>query len=399
MSKGKKIMPVVAIMLTNIAVMCYAGPAAMIADVLYGLFPESSVNFMLIGPSLLFGIVSLAAPLAIEKIGARVVLIAGVVLTGIGGIFGAAVQNDIYMIVMASIMGVGAGLANVAGVSLIHRIYTDQAENARMIGLYNASMAIIGSAMSYVIGLLCVSHWTDGWKIYWVSVIELILCVIFLPRSEPVQDMDQQETKERSKGGLGSAFVVQMAEFFLFSLFYYGPFMMLVSLVVSENNLGGSSVAGLAYSLASVGSFLFSLFFGLVFSRLKRIAATPACFVAGGCLALFLLFPSAGMLYVIEIIGGCAYSLFYNWCFVYPEAEMDSNMSSKAFGCVLFVNTLGSFFTSYLSTFLMSRLDCGFTRILPMFIGGFFIVGTADILLAVRDMKNNKGKAGAGEQQ
>ena len=174
-SKFMRVMAIVAVLLSNIAVMSYVTPATSVADILFQQFPTAGVNFMLSGPALLYAAGSLIAPVLLKKFNSKYVLIFGALLAAVGGIAGVRIQEIGYMDVMAAITGLGAGIANVVGLSMIARMFTGEKNRAVWLGRYNSAMSIIGAIMMFAYGYLAASYWVNGWNIYYIAIVELVI--------------------------------------------------------------------------------------------------------------------------------------------------------------------------------------------------------------------------------
>ena len=91
--------------------------------------------------------------------------------------------------------------------------------------------------------------------------------------------------------------------------------MMMTSVYIAENNLGNEALAGLAGSVGTIGSGVFCLLFGFVYSKLK--ARTSLISYAGMALGLLGMYFIKGpvIFLIICTVAGATYGFLYSYMF------------------------------------------------------------------------------------
>ena len=122
MSKTKRTLCLVALMLTNLAVMADLVIIPIISTFYQNYGDHMNlVNFIVSGPALIIVVTSLLAGWMSKHVDKKIVLLIGAVLFTIGAVFGAAIDNPWYVAVMRSLVGIGAGFEQVVAVlSSVH---------------------------------------------------------------------------------------------------------------------------------------------------------------------------------------------------------------------------------------------------------------------------------------
>lgn len=118
MSKTKRTLCLVALMLTNLAVMADLVIIPIISTFYQNYGDHMNlVNFIVSGPALIIVVTSLLAGWMSKHMDKKIVLLIGAVLFTIG----AAIDNPWYVAVMRSLVGIGAGFEQVVAVlSSVH---------------------------------------------------------------------------------------------------------------------------------------------------------------------------------------------------------------------------------------------------------------------------------------
>lgn len=183
MSKTKKILAVIAIMATAIAVMADLAINPIIG-ILYQTYGDQMgyVNYFISGPMIAIVIVSILTGVLLKKLNKKTVMIAGGLIFTVGAVLGVLQDNLMYMCIMRTLVGIGAGIVNVVAVALIADLYDDEKARAKITGYYNAAMSLIGVIFSYCAGILANNNsWQNVFKIYWSAIPMMVLLILFIP--------------------------------------------------------------------------------------------------------------------------------------------------------------------------------------------------------------------------
>ena len=419
MSKLKYVLSIIAIMISNIAVMSYFGPPQVVADVLYGIFPEQGVTYLLSGPALFFIVGSLVAPILLKRMSGAVLLKIVVIAAALCGYFGAAIPDITYMSILASVLGLCGGICNVTGLALLAKMFIDDKKRASMVGIYNSCMAIAAAGISFIVGFLVSTEWVQAWNVSLIAIPEVVLVLFFTPRFKRDYESDSAETAEaataadapaesvsaqaivavdgaaKPRKGYGASFWIIIVELLAYTLLFNAPFMTLVALTVTELGLGDGSLIGAAIAITTGGNFCFNLFFGFFYPKIKRIGIVPACALGLAGIALLLFVPSVPTLIVAEFISGVGYGLAFSWVLTYPTTMVAPEQISSVNSIGVAVATLGQFGTAYLATAFMAILGTSGALVptFPIYLVAFTLVGAADIVFGIRDTRKAKAAA------
>ncbi|MBU4440624.1 MAG: MFS transporter [Acetobacterium sp.] len=361
MSKTKRILATIAIMATAIAVMADLAINPIIG-VLYKTYPESMgyVNYFVSGPMLVIVFASLLTAALLKKMDKKIVMIAGGVIFAVGAILGVFVDDWMYMCVMRTLVGLGAGIVNVVAVALIADLYTDSKTRAKITGYYNAALSLVGVIFSYFAGMLSSGQpWQSVFMLYWTAVPMVILLILFIPSIKPSKETAEERAKAATgvKEPLGWRFWWMSFGFFLLNIVLGGTVLYYLSPYIFENNLGGTELAGISASVKSIVGFLICLGFGFIYGKLKRYTVTTCYAIAAVSLFILVLYPSVSVLLIVGTIGACTYKIAFSNAYAHgfnivPKSRYDDSVS-----VITAVYGIGSFISTYYATWLLGVMN------------------------------------------
>lgn len=265
------------------------------------------LNFILSGPALIQVFMGPVTGKLLNFISPKTTLLIGFGAFGIGGIFGAMIDNVFYVAAMRAVAGIGMGMVNVSSLTLISDLFDDEARRGTMIGFWNAGMSIIGAAVGIIAGNLVLQGWSAVYAIYWISVPIFLYCLFVIPRLKHSEDRSESESLNGNQLVVKTPWktvALALASYFvagaLFCIMFY-----FVSIYVSETAIGDGATSGLLASVISIGTLAGCLVFGPIYKKGKRwvptmiyamlvigyallffvhnvAAAAIACFVLGG---------------------------------------------------------------------------------------------------------------------
>lgn len=356
MTKGKKLLFLAALMMTNFAVMGDNLLYPITANI-YGEYYENMAltNYVVSGPLLVIFVVSLLAPALLKKINQKTMLLIGGTLFGLSAFFGVSVDSIVYMAVMRTFTGIGQAFINVAAMSLIAQVYVDEQECGAVMGSYNSCMPIVGILYSLISGTLAVQGWRNAYYGYLVALPMVIMIALFipsLPRQSPSQpDAIQAEAKPRKKG-MPMVFWVAAAAF-LFIVIAFNMMAFYVSFYVAEHDLGNEAVAGVMSTMISIGSMLFCFLYGKIYEKCRVHTMTLSIVLLAVAMALLLLVPNVVVTGVSLILVGGSYGLSLTYCYAIGAETAPEGMADTAIGYVTAIYAIGGFVSTYISTWLM----------------------------------------------
>jgi len=380
MSKRKRLLFFIAVMLSNVAVMGDM-PLYIITANIYGEFPNSTgvVNYVLSGPPLLLILASLAAPFLLKKISKRNLLITGAVLFTIGSVFGVAINSAGWMALTRTLVGIGQGLVNVCAVALICDVYVDKKVRARYIGFYNGSMNAVGILFGYFSGVIAAgSTWQNVFKLYYASIPMLIMIILFVPNigsQEPLveESAESGAAKANQPKRFGFIFWEMIICYFVIAMLCM-VIAYFLSVYVEENALGDTTLLGTANSVAQIIAFLGCMVFGPIYQKLRRRTLTLALLLAVITFALWFFVRGSAVLYVILCIETLSYGLLMNYGYMAGPLMAPAGKENMAISLATFAYGFASFVSTYFVTFLMSVLK---TDSITDLLGVFFVIAIA----------------------
>lgn len=356
MTKGRKLLFLAALMMTNFAVMGDNLLYPITANI-YGEYYESMAltNYVVSGPLLVIFVVSLVAPALLKKINQKTMLLIGGILFGLSTIFGASVDSIGYMAVMRTFTGIGQALINVAAMSLIAQVYEDEQECGAVMGSYNSCMPIVGILYSLISGALAVQGWRNAYNGYLVALPMVIMIALFIPalprQTAPQPEAAQADAKPR-KEGMPAVFWVS-AVTFLIIVVAFNMMAFYVSFYVAEHALGNEAVAGVMSTMISLGSMLFCFVYGKLYGKLGTHTMTLSIIMLALALALLLLVPNVVVTGLSLILVGGSYGLALTYCYAIGAETAPEGMADTAIGYVTAIYAIGGFVSTYISTWLM----------------------------------------------
>lgn len=390
MSKNKRTLCLIALMLTNLAVMHDLVVIPVISN-LYGEFADhmGAVNYIVSGPALIVVFTSLLASYLCKKLDKKVVLIAGALFFAVGAIFGVVVANPYYMVFMRTLVGIGAGFEQVVAVALIADVYEDENERAKMTGYYNATMSFVGIAYSYVAGILANSGvWQNAFKCYWIAVPMVVFLFLFVPSVKPDDGVKAEQGQKKEKESLGLRFWVLEISWFIANVLFGATVLYYVSMYIAENQLGDVAFSGMATSVKQIVGFVLCLFFGAIYSKLKRNTITISYFIAAITLVIMVVAPSAFGAVVIATICGCCYKIIFSYMYAHGFTLVPASRIDDSVAITTAVYGIGSFVSTYFATWIMKLMNTD--RITETWIVAavlFAVLGVIEVIMTISEKK------------
>lgn len=326
---------------------------------LYELYDAWAVNLMISGPCIA-GL--LACPIAgrlCDRTDKKVIMLTGYILYAISGIGGAAVDNEIYMVVMRFFAtGICYGLTSTAAMGIITDCYGDEEMRGKVVGWYNAAMALIGGVVGLAAGALAVDNWKMAFAVNWFSIVVIVLIIFFVPACPPVQRSSALDANGRNapgQKGWYTPLISLLAAFFVIGFCYY-TILTMMDLYVADNSLGSSAFTGLLGTLGTVGSFAACSAFGFTYGKLKNRAGIPSYLILGLGFFLLAFFPTKIMVMVICIIMGAAWGNAYSYWWMRCTVVVPEEMAGVSIGFTGTVNSLCGFPVPYILLFLKNTM-------------------------------------------
>lgn len=389
MTKTKRVLCLIALMLTNLAVMADLVIIPIISD-LYAAYGEqmNAVNYVVSGPALVIVVTSLLATVLCRKLDKKVVIILGGLFFAVGSVCGVFADNIWYMCLMRTLVGVGSGIVQVVAVSMIADIYEDADMRAKITGYYNATMSFVGIAYSYFAGILAAGgNWKRVFNLYWLAIPMMIFLMLFVPSIRPAA-----ETTAAGKGAvkekMGAAFWQLQIFWFLANLLFGATVLYYVAVYIAENGLGNAGFSGMATSVKQLVGFLLCFGFGFIYKKLKRNTITVAYLLAAVTLIWLVFAPSKFAAVVVATICGCCYKIAFSFAYAHGFALVPASRTEDATAITTAVYGIGTFSSTYFASLLLKVMHTdSYTKtwIIPAVL--FAVMGLIELIQSLADRK------------
>lgn len=371
--------------------------------------PEALVNYGVTGVAMVSIPLCLVAGWLLDRFDKKWVLVGGFGLFAFSTIFGAAIQNVYYFVCMRQLFAIGYAFANTAAFSILAELFTNGAQRGKVIGWYNAFMALVGAVLSAVSGLLAVSsplgEFQGAYQTYLLSVPVLVFLAVALPRLKPnaaskneqaalnveSESIDEADAIGHEAGAQArkeidapaSVSTVRIAGFILTTILVgtcYFVSQYMISLYVADAGIGNAAFTGSLTSAMTIATALSSLGFGFFYARFGGAVRIPAVFAIGAGFLAMGFFPSKLTALACITLMGFAWSFFY--CHVFSRCAELLTPTRRGFSTSLATCAISfaSMLSSYALTGLMGILDCSAVEAWPYF--GIIMIGVSIVLLA-----------------
>ena len=377
-----------------------------VTSVLYKQYDAWAVNLMISGPSIAGLIMCPLAGRMCDKMDKKKIMLVGYILYAISAISGVAVDNQIYIIVMRFVAtGISYGLTSTAALGIIAECYADEEFRGKVIGWYNAAMALIGGVMGLIAGVLGARDWKLAWAVNWFAVPVILMILFFVPACPPIHTSEVPadgenvkkgtDTKAKGEKGWYKPLIPLLASFFVMGLCYY-TIITMMDLYVADNQLGTSAFTGLLGTVGTVGSFIACSAFGYVYKKLQDKSAIPSYLIMAVSFLLLGLFPSKPMALITCTIMGAAWGNAYSYWWMRCTVVVPENMAGTAIGITGTINSICGFPVPYIFLFLKGLMNTGNSaRVFPVYAVVSLVVAVtaSDIISKVRGRQQVRKRA------
>lgn len=390
--KIKNVLIVISVSLASMSLMA----DLVIIPVAENLFQDFSdvnmgiLNYLLSGTSLVSAFSSLLCGKLMSYIGKKKLLIISFLFFMIGGICGDLIHSAYYMMIMRTLVGMAMGGIAVLAVAIISDAFVDEKTRGSVMGIYYGMMTGIGAVLGWISGLVAAIEWTLVFRIYLVSIPILLLLLLFIPESKPVQSVSETGAVGKVEKMPWQKLLLMEGAFFTYGIIY-GIIYFQISMVMSDKSMGEVTLIGVLSALGMVGNMLACAFFGLYYGKFKRF--TPFVGFIGMALGFFLLLIAQNPL--IAVIGciivggmnGLGLTYYMMYCtMIVPPVHIPMSV-----GITTFVISIASFLSTYMSQFLQWLLKVSITGIIPPLCIVLILGAALSIIMALRDRKLSIG--------
>ena len=368
-----------------------------IADALYTNFDNGmAVNFILSGPALLSAASGLVSGFLMQMIGRKRLTIAAFAVFTVFGIVSIFVEDALVLAVLRGVSGFAYGTLNATAMAMISFYFVDEDKRGKVLGIYNATVALAGSLISFSAGFLAESYWHNALQLYWVAIPVLVFLMLSIPKAFDERENASSEAVEEGDGGkrgLGLSFFALLASYVIFNMVY-----MVINyesaVFFAEKNLGTSSTFGIIASLMTIGSAVMCIAFGAIFPKLKRATIVPAYLVLGlGYLVMYFsdnLFVCAAAAVLMCGSYGLSSTYFMTWA----PSIVPSHLVDRAVGYLVTAACVGMFLATYLASALIAITGSETLYGIFPILAGIALVGCAlSVVLTIRGNRHKQADA------
>lgn len=206
---------------------------------------------------------------------------AGLTLIAVFGVMPMALQD--YDLILHTRLGFGAGLGLISPLSLalISEYFTGE-ERASLSGTQFACFNIGQAVISIGAGLLVETGWKNVCLLCLLAFAALIAVMWLLPKEEPRQILRKKDSANYSvrsaqRGQLKCNIPVLIIALLTFC--YNTPYLSVysfLSLMVTEESIGSSSIVGYGLACMSIAGMITGLLFGKIFGKLSNVTGSIA---------------------------------------------------------------------------------------------------------------------------
>lgn len=330
-----------------------------IAGNLYAVYDDTAlVNFMLSGPALICAVVSAFSGALIDRIGAKRVLCTGFGVYTASSLCTAFVQEALPFVACRVLQGVGMGVCTVCCVVVIANSFADESMRSKMMGVYNGMMALMGTFLGLLSGMIAASGWTNVFYLY-LATVPILACIVLLLPADHVKRAardsvaDASASKDVDKPPFAWAIVVRIAlAFFAYNIIYCVVYYQ-VSIIMAEKGFADTAFVGMMASLGTLGSFVACTTFGWYFARMKRFTITCGFVLQAIFFSVLFVTDSEVLCAISCLCLGIAYGLGLTYYLTYATLVVPPEHVATATSIVSFSMSISMFGASYLPYALM----------------------------------------------
>jgi MFS family permease len=339
-----------------------------------------ALNYILSGPRVISALCALLCAKLMYVVGKKNLMLVGFVAFAASSILGDVIHNPYYMVVMRSFTGAGMGITYACGLAIISGVFVGEKERSSMMGIYHASISIVGAIIGWASGLVGAVEWRMVYRIYLAAIPVLAMVVIFVPKDKVSADGGAVKMSASGDEKIPwRKILLTEAAFITYNMVYFVVFLQ-ISMIVAAKGLGGVSLSGILSALGTIGTMIFSVSFGLYYNRFRRFTICIGfALMAFGYWMLWSATSVPVTLIANTLIGG-SYGLGVSYYMMYctvivPPVQIPLSVSITATAL-----NIGAFLSTYCATLLQRIMGVSIiVDVIPMLI----IVLTAGAVLSL----------------
>lgn len=356
-------------------------------------FPDASTNAiqMAYSVSLLVSLpIMLLSGVLVKRFSKKRLVLAGLLLLGIGGSVPVVVHASLVHIYIGSaFVGAGSGIVNILSSALISDYY-DGVDKARVMGYQSAALSALGGICTMASGMVATQwHWWYSFALFLLALPVFVLVMALLPLDKPLRDQAPAASNVYKAGLIWWAVLA-----FLWSIFMYA-FNTNISMFIDEEGFGGADVAGGVSSMFMIIGIPGGLILGSCIKVFKRSVVAVACAVCAVGMVVIGLAPNIAFVYVGAFLFGLGYAVRNPANVTFAAYLVPTAGSAAAIALVQALGTVAGFISPAVVNFLSSLFGGSFRTT-------FLVCGVAMAVLTVlyfvaNPVKNEAIEGSSGE--
>lgn len=273
-------------------------------------FPEAGISTiqMVLSVATLTGMIAafLVARLALN-LPKKTIAVTGAVITGIAGLVPYFLHQNIgFVILCSAIVGIGVGFITNTIPGLIAEHFPAE-QGQTMMGRQVAFVSVGTMVMMFVSGQLGVKNWYYSSLTYIIAGIVAVIAAVTLPMDK-VHTEAIDSPKPSFKEALNKNVLTIACLGFIFMI-VNNVFNNNLSLLIQENNLGGSDISGLVSTVSQLGGLIAGLFIGRIAKVIRSQMLTLGFAVEGIALLILAFTSNLPLVYLGSFLAGCGLSI------------------------------------------------------------------------------------------
>lgn len=305
MSKTKKIMGLIVVLLASFTVYIYSFTTILLGDI-YNAFPGQDSIAVLIAslPAVFMMIFAFASAFMMRKISRKLLVIISLVIALAAGLVVAYVPLSITGVVACSaILGIPAGIVASANASILPVIAPDSLKD-KVMGFHQAALMLGQTLFALICGFLAQGgNWAGGFKTVYILVPVIILVAIFYPnvpvdeaKEEKHEKLDNAPSDLQEKMPTYAKLLV--ITYFVGCIFWNGWYLNNSDFIINEAQLGDSTVVGAVNSLCTAVSMIGCIAVSFWIKAFKGWSLPLALFICGACSFIPVVVPTVAACYI-----------------------------------------------------------------------------------------------------
>ena len=367
----------IAIMSLSMFLPSYMALNPIVASI-YNSFPNEKLeNIQMIVTLIpLFSVITmfLCNPLS-QKISMKNIGIIGLILIVLGGAFTYIFHKFIWQIYLSSILlGLGIGLINVISSTMISYYFKGE-EKMKVMGYQSIFVSIGGALFSYLSGILANITWTYSYLSFFLALIVIILCIIYLPN-------DKLEKIDKTKEKLPPRIYLLA---FISILFFISINVFNTNIALLLENIGyKSDTSGIVTAIYTLIGLIAGFILNKIVKIFKTNTLTFACLLAA--IGFFLIATkNIILIFIGSALLGFAFATRNPAGITFSANMVDKSKSALAIAIFNGAGQFGAFLSPYIINYISNFFN---KNILTTFtVSGIFMVIVTFIHILLNPIK------------